>query len=56
MNLTKLRSNAYEIFITTLFVLGIPAIAWIYVDWRAAFASFVLVNIVLGVLYLRGKA
>lgn len=55
MNFKRLPDNLYETFVTALIVVGLPLVAYIYIDWRAALTAFVLVNIVLGVMVLRGK-
>lgn len=39
-----------------LIILGIPVIFWLYFDWKAALASLIIVNIILGVLRELDKA
>lgn len=39
-----------ELWIIALVTIGLPAIAWVYLDWRAALATFVVTQIALGIL------
>ena len=52
----KRLGSLYELFIAALISVGLPIIGLIYFDWRAAAATFVVVNIVLGVFIIRSNA
>lgn len=49
----KLKTDGYGYYIDAMVIVGLPAIAYIYSDWRAALAVFVIANITLGVLSVR---
>lgn len=49
----KLRSNFTEVYTYLLIALGLPLVAFVYVDWKAALAVFVVSQIVIGFLALR---
>lgn len=51
--MTKIKENIIEYYTLVLLVLGLPLVAFVYLDWRAALAVFVLVQIVLGLLVVR---
>lgn len=36
-----------------LLVVGLPLIGYIYTDWKLALTIFCIVNIVIGILYIR---
>lgn len=39
-----------EVYTVSLITIGVPAIFYIYLDWKAALTSFVLVQITLGIV------
>lgn len=47
--------NLYEYFVIALISVGLPLIGQMYVDWRAALSIFIVVNIILGLLVLKGN-
>lgn len=49
----KLVANLNEIYTVTLISLGIPGLFWLYIDWRAALASFIVLQIALGIVRAR---
>lgn len=49
----NLKSNALEYWTLLMIVVGLPLVAFIYVGWALAFAVFVIVNIIIGILNLR---
>jgi energy-converting hydrogenase Eha subunit E len=56
MKLPFNKSNILEYYVTFLLALGLPLVALIYFDWRAALATFVVVQTVVGLLALRTPA
>lgn len=49
----KLTENFIERWTIALIVVGLPAIAYIYGDWRAAIVAFVIPQIIIGYLVIR---
>lgn len=47
------KENGIEIYTFLLLALGVPAVAYVYYDWRAALAVFVVSQIGIGFLALR---
>jgi hypothetical protein len=51
----KLRENWTEAYTFLLIAVGLPAVAYVYLDWRAALTAFVIPQIVIGFLALKGS-
>jgi len=49
----KLKDNITELYTLLLIVVGLPAVAYIYIDWKLALTVFILVQIALGFFSLR---
>lgn len=54
--LTTNNPNALEYYVTALLFIGPPLVAFIYFDWRAALSTFVVSQLVVGVLALRQES
>lgn len=50
-----IKKDALEYYALTLLVVGLPVIAWIYFDWRAALAVTLIVQAVICVLALKKR-
>ena len=46
----KVKDNALEIYAYIFISFGIPAILFIYIDWRAAVSSFIIIQAIIGAL------
>jgi len=46
----KVKENALEIYAYLFVCFGLPLIALIYIDWRAALTVFILLQATIGVL------
>lgn len=53
LNLHFDTNNMLERYILVLISVGLPFIAFIYFDWRAALAVLIVVQIIIGLLALR---
>lgn len=51
----KMQQNAVEVWATLSIFVGIPLVAWLYFDYRAALLVFVLASSVIGTLAVRNK-
>lgn len=49
----KVKQNSTEVLLYACISLGLPAIAYLYIDWKAAFSVAVLAQIVMLILKLR---
>jgi len=54
--ISKLKSSPYEYYILTLISLGIPLVAFLYFDYRAAILSFVIIQSVIGLLAIKNES
>lgn len=52
---TYISKNTLELYVAVLAVIGLPLIAYIYVDWRLALAVFIAVQLVPAFLALRSS-
>jgi len=50
-----LRSNFTEVYTYCLISFGLPLVALVYLDWRAALSVFVVTQIAIGVFALRSE-
>lgn len=50
----KVRADLLEYYTHALIIVGLPVVALVYADWRLALSVFITVQIVIGVLALRG--
>jgi hypothetical protein len=48
--MAKLREDIIEYYTLVLLIAGLPLVAFVYWDWRAALTVFIVVQIVLGVM------
>ena len=51
--LNELKKNYAEYWTLAMIFIGLPFVAFIYVDWRLALATFVLSSIAFGIAKLR---
>lgn len=51
--LTFNKASLLENYVLVLLTFGLPLIAYIYIDWRAALTVFVLVQSVIGILAIK---
>jgi hypothetical protein len=54
LNLNK--SDLLEYYVLLLLAVGLPLVAFVYLDWRAALTAFVLSQIIVGVLAIRATS
>lgn len=50
-----IKANLLEGYVTLLIVVGLPAIAFMYVNWQLAVAVSIVAQITLGILSLKGN-
>lgn len=50
-----IKQNATELWATVSVFLGLPAVAWLYFDFKAALLVFVVISSILSTLALRSK-
>ena len=48
-----LRSNFTEVYTYCLISFGLPLVAFVYLDWKAALTTFVITQIAIGLLAVR---
>ena len=51
----KLKANITEVYTMVLITIGLPAIAYIYIDWKAAVTVCILAQLVIGILAIRSS-
>lgn len=51
----KLNEDFLEYYVLTLLVLGLPLVAFLYADYRLSLLTFIIVQIIIGVLAIRKK-
>lgn len=49
---SKVTVESWTLF---LLVVGLPVVGLVYVDWKLSLAIFCIVNIIIGILYLRNN-
>lgn len=49
----SIQQNIGEIYVGLLLFVGLPAIGWLFFDWRAFVALTVIIQSGFGVMYLR---
>jgi len=48
-----IQRNLAEMYVGVLLFVGVPAIGWLFFDWRVFVATTIIVQTIFGVLYLR---
>jgi hypothetical protein len=51
--LTKVQDNSLELFTTFCLFIGLPLVAGLYLDYRAALLTFFVTGVVVGTLAMR---
>lgn len=54
MNLAFKKSDLLEYYVMALLFFGLPLVAFVYFGWRAALTTFVVTQVLIGLLALRG--
>ena len=53
--ITNVKKNLTEYWTALFVAVGIPVVAWLYVDWKLALSVFIVIQAVTGLFALRSK-
>lgn len=53
--IVNIKKNLTEYWTALFVAVGLPAVAWLYVDWRLALSVFIIIQAVTGLFALRSK-